>query len=303
MKNSDEQIRPAKSDLAYCLVAAAQLDEGILDAYAQALPHAMKTWHGDNMAVFSIDALPRGCRAHVFDTSRTYQCSHMFFGSHVKGFDEYRLLLSDMDSTLISIECIDVLAQYHGCADEVSRLTSEAMANPDVDYRTSLSRRVAMLKGFPAHHLPGIYEKHVIPTPGAGQLVKLARNAGMHTTIVSGGFTYFTERLCGQLDMDGHVGNTLEVVEGALTGRLLGDFVDASFKAETLRRLSSELKLPSADVIALGDGANDLPMMEQAGLAVGYRPKRVIGEYADVVLFDALDLLPDMLRAGKDAVQ
>lgn len=292
-----------KVDNMYFLVMANPLDDAVLRLYAESLPHSRKLHHSRNSAVFCIEPVERGQRTAAFKLSQAHQYSHMFFNAQSKGFPDYKLLVSDMDSTLIAIECIDVLAHYHGCADAVSRLTAQAMADKNVDYRASLEKRVALLKGFSASMLPAIYERHVKLTPGAQRLLTLARHAGMYTTIASGGFTYFTKRLSGQLGMSGHVGNTLEVIDGVLTGRLLGDFVDARFKAHTLRRLCLERGLSAEDAIAIGDGANDLLMMEAAGLAVGYQPKQVIGEYADVVVFGDLDLLPRMLSIGNEVVQ
>lgn len=293
----------SKADSMYVLVLSTKLDGFAVEKYTKALPGSSLIQKTASFALFHTCFIERGRRGHIYDLSCFYGYSHLFFSNHSKCFHEYGLLVSDMDSTLISIECIDVLAIYQGVAEEVSRLTAQAMENQDVDYRASLLRRVALLQGFSAKKLPDIYDQYVRLTPGAQALMAEAHKADMYTVIASGGFDYFTERLCKQLGMSGHIGNTLEVVDGLLTGRLLGDFVDADFKAQTLLQLCRDKGLATHQTIAIGDGANDLGMMQAAGLAVGFRPKPVVGKYVDAVLFDGLDDLPRMLHIGKDLIK
>lgn len=287
----------------YFLVFSNKLDRDLMTEYSRSLPNSELILLRDNIGVYLTDEVARGSRGDVYEVSKEYECSHLFFDGTLKHFHDHKLLVSDMDSTLISIECVDVLAAYHGCADEVSKLTAEAMAGRELDYRTSLLRRVRLLAGLAEESLPHIYDQHIRLNPGADELLKQAHASGMYTTIVSGGFTYFTERLRKQLGMSAQVGNELELRDGVLTGEVLGDLVDGEYKAASLRQLRGELGLEREEVIALGDGANDLPMMEAAGLAVGYRPKKIVGQYADAVLFNGLDELPHMIRIGKEAIE
>ena len=169
-----------------------------------------------------------------------------------------------MDSTLITIECIDELADFAGKKPEVSAVTEAAMRG-DIDYRESLRQRLALLAGLDARVLARVFGERLLLSPGARELLEAAQNAGLRTAILSGGFTYFTERLRIELGFDFATSNELEISGGKLTGRVAGDIVDAAAKAHHLARLTDELGLRKAQVIAIGDGANDLLMMAEAG--------------------------------------
>jgi phosphoserine phosphatase len=204
---------------------------------------------------------------------------------------DYGLICFDMDSTLITIECIDELADFAGKKPEVSAVTEAAMRG-DIDYRESLRQRLALLAGLDARVLARVFGERLLLSPGARELLEAAQDAGLRTAILSGGFTYFTERLRIELGFDFATSNELEISGGKLTGRVAGDIVDASAKAHHLARLTDELGLRKAQVIAIGDGANDLLMMAEAGLSVAYRAKPATRARADVAVnFGGLDAI------------
>jgi phosphoserine phosphatase len=204
---------------------------------------------------------------------------------------DYGLICFDMDSTLITIECIDELADFAGRKAEVSEVTEAAMRG-EIDYRESLRRRLALLAGLDARVLARVFGERLLLSPGARELLEAAQNAGLRTAILSGGFTYFTERLRIELGFDFATSNELEIKGGKLTGRVAGDIVDAAAKAHHLCRLRDELGLRREQVIAIGDGANDLMMMAEAGLSVAYRAKPATRAQADVAInFGGLDAL------------
>jgi len=206
-----------------------------------------------------------------------------------KKLGDFGLIAFDMDSTLITIECIDELADFAGKKAEVSAITEAAMRG-DLDYRESLRQRVGVLAGLDARVLARVFGERLLLSPGARELLEAAQNAGLRTAILSGGFTYFTERLRIELGFDFATSNELEISGGKLTGRVVGDIVDASAKAHHLARLRGELGLTREQVIAVGDGANDLLMMAEAGVSVAYHAKPATRAKASVALnFCGLD--------------
>jgi phosphoserine phosphatase len=209
---------------------------------------------------------------------------------------DYRLLAMDMDSTLITIECIDEVADFAGRKDEVSAITEAAMRG-EIDYTESLQRRVAILAGLGSEALDRVYDERLRLSPGADALIAAAKNAGMTTMIVSGGFTYFTHRLRDQLGLDHAFSNELEIVDGKLTGRVLGDIVDAQGKQAHVKAIRKSLGLTKEQVITIGDGANDLLMMAESDLSVAYHAKPLAREEAAVALnFTGLDGLLSVLE-------
>lgn len=188
---------------------------------------------------------------------------------------DFGLLVMDMDSTLITIECIDEIADMQGLKPQVSAITESAMRG-EIDFAESLRRRVALLEGLDQSALQRVYDERLQLSPGAETLLAAARAAGIKTLLVSGGFTFFTERLKPRLGLDYTAANTLEVAGGKLTGRVLGTIVDAQGKADWLKRVRSELGLTKDQVVAMGDGANDLKMMAEAGVSIAYRAKPVV---------------------------
>ena len=214
-----------------------------------------------------------------------------------KKFSDFGLIAFDMDSTLITIECIDELADFAGKKAEVSAVTEAAMRG-EIDYRESLRRRLALLAGLDARVLARVFGERLLLSPGARELLEAAQNAGLRTAILSGGFTYFTERLRIELGFDFATSNELEISGGKLTGRVVGDIADAAAKAHHLARLTDELGLKKEQVIACGDGANDLLMMEQAGLSVAFHAKPATRAKADVAInFGGLDSLLNLFIA------
>ncbi|NDP46898.1 MAG: phosphoserine phosphatase SerB [Sulfuriferula multivorans] len=196
---------------------------------------------------------------------------------------DFGLLVMDMDSTLITIECIDEIADMQGLKPQVSAITEAAMRG-EIDFAESLRQRVSLLAGLDQSALQRVYDERLKLSPGAETLLTTLQAAGIKTLLISGGFTFFTERLKHRLGLDYTVANTLEIVEGKLTGRVLGDIVDAQGKADWLNRVRSELNLAPAQVIAMGDGANDLKMIAEAGVSIAYRAKPVVREQASHAL-------------------
>jgi phosphoserine phosphatase len=204
---------------------------------------------------------------------------------------DFKLLAMDMDSTLITIECIDEIADMVGVKPQVAAITEAAMRG-ELDFPGALRRRVALLKGLPVEALDRVYKERLRLSPGAEKLLAAARQAGWTTLLVSGGFTYFTDRLRQRLGLDHTLANTLEVTDGKLTGEVLGEIVDASVKATRVKAACDALGCSPAQAIVAGDGANDLQMMRIAGLSVAFRAKPVVRREATLSINHAgLDAL------------
>jgi len=208
-----------------------------------------------------------------------------------------KLLAMDMDSTLINIECIDEIADAAGRKQEVAQITAAAMRGEITDFSESLRRRVALLEGVPESALEEVYQQRLSLNAGAERLVSEARRQGIYTLLVSGGFTFFTERLKARLQLDEVRANTLEVVDGHLTGRVLGPIVDGAAKAARVQALMAQLGATPEQTIVIGDGANDLEMMAQAFYSVAYRAKPVVAQQARFALdYSALDAVLNWFR-------
>jgi len=205
-------------------------------------------------------------------------------------FADLKLLAMDMDSTLITIECIDELGAIAGKGAEIAAITAAAMRGEIADYKESLKRRVALLAGQSETALERVYQDKLRLTPGAEQLVAACRKHNVKTLLVSGGFAFFTERLKARLGLDYTLSNSLEIEHGRLTGRLLGDIVDAQAKADEFSSVLKKLKIGKDESVAIGDGANDLKMMAAAGVSVAFRAKPVVRAQAGCALtYSGLD--------------
>ncbi|HET7774025.1 MAG TPA: phosphoserine phosphatase SerB [Burkholderiaceae bacterium] len=211
---------------------------------------------------------------------------------------DFRLLAMDMDSTLISIECVDEIADYCGKKAEVAAITEAAMRGEITDYNESLRRRVALLAGLDASVLERVYAERLQVNPGARELIDTARSMGLKTLLVSGGFTFFTSRLKTELGLDYTRSNELEVVDGKLTGRMVNELiVNAQVKRQTLEATCTLMGCQPAQAIAMGDGANDLEMMRVAGLSVAYHAKPAVAAQAGTrIRFGGLDTVLTWLR-------
>ncbi len=228
-------------------------------------------------------------------------------GLSIQGFipplslSNFKLIAFDMDSTLINIECVDEIADAAGRKAEVAAITEAAMRGEITDYKESLRQRVALLKGVTTDHMQQVLTQRLQLNPGAADLVKACKAVGMKVLLVSGGFTYFTDHVRDVLGIDWTRSNVLEVADGLLTGRMVdqawGDICDGEEKRKTLLTTCQMMGISPDLAIAMGDGANDLPMMGVAGLSVAYHAKPKVREQAMVAINDGgLDRLLEVLK-------
>lgn len=235
------------------------------------------------------------------------QSAPSFQGMTVKGFtpplklSDFKLIAFDMDSTLINIECIDEIADAAGRKAEVAAITEAAMRGEIADYKDSLRRRVALLKGVTVAHMEEVLNHRLQLNPGAENLVKACQAASMKVLLVSGGFTFFTDHVKDRLNINWTRSNVLEVVDGELTGRMVdqdwGDICDGEEKRKMLLQTCQQMGITATQTIAMGDGANDLPMMGVAGLSVAYHAKPKVREQAMVAIEDGgLDRLLEVFN-------
>ena len=229
-------------------------------------------------------------------------------GLFIRGFTpplalaDFRLVAFDMDSTLINIECVDEIADAAGRKAEVAEITEAAMRGEIADYKDSLRRRVALLAGVPVTALEKVWTDKLRLNPGVEAFVGACQAAGLKTLLVSGGFTFFSERIRQRLGLDFARANTLGVAQGKLTGTLFdrpwGDIVDGAEKRRVLLEVAELMGIEPGQCIAVGDGANDLPMMAAAGLSIAYHPKPAVRELAMVSIMDGgMDRALELLRA------
>jgi phosphoserine phosphatase len=210
---------------------------------------------------------------------------------------DFGLVVMDMDSTLIGIECIDEIADMHGLKPQVATITGAAMRG-EIDFAESLRRRVALLEGLDEDALNRVYEERLKLSPGAEIMLAELKKLGIKTLLVSGGFTFFTERLQTHLGLDFAYANTLEIINGKLTGKMLGTILDAQGKADYLTHTRDELGLRSEQVIAIGDGANDLKMMAQANTSIAFHAKPIVRSQASYAFnFVGLDGLLNLFAS------
>ena len=213
-------------------------------------------------------------------------------GLQVRGFTpplklaDFRLAAFDMDSTLINIECVDEIAAAAGLKAEVAAITEATMRGEIADFKESLRQRVALLKGIPESALHTVYSERLQLNPGVERFVRSCQAAGLKTLLVSGGFTFFSDRVSASLGLDFARSNVLEIVDGKLSGRMVdqdwGDICDGAEKRRMLLATCTTLGIAPAQAIAVGDGANDLPMMNAAGLSLAFHAKPAVREQAMV---------------------
>jgi phosphoserine phosphatase len=216
---------------------------------------------------------------------------------------DFKLIAFDMDSTLINIECVDEIADAAGRKAEVAAITEAAMRGEITDYKDSLRRRVALLQGVTVAHMQQVLDERLQLNPGAATLVKACQQAGLKVLLVSGGFTFFTDHVRDVLGIDWTRSNVLEVVDGVLTGSMVdqpwGDICDGEEKRKTLLAACADLGIAPKQAIAMGDGANDLPMMGVAGLSVAYHAKPAVRAQAMVAINSGgLDRLLELVQAA-----
>ncbi|SFL16523.1 phosphoserine phosphatase [Nitrosomonas aestuarii] len=192
---------------------------------------------------------------------------------------DFKLIAMDMDSTLLAIESIDEVADIHRVKPQVAEITLKTMRG-EISFEESLTRRTALLQGLHSDALQKVYDERVQLSPGAEIMLKKAKKAGLKTMVISGGFTFFTDRIKEKLHLDFAAANTLEIRDNQLTGKVLGTILGREGKAEALKNICSELGIHRGQVIAIGDGANDLDMMAEAGMSIAYHAKPIVQEKA-----------------------
>ena len=261
--------------------------------------HALQPSHLQHIAALCADGRsaqdfkhtgPHACHlpaVHTLNTEIEIYCASQqldcaFVADH-HTLDNFGLVLMDMDSTLITIECIDEIADMQGLKAEVAAITEAAMRG-EIEFAESLRRRVALLEGLDESALQRVYDERLRLSPGADVWSMACKRHGIRTMVVSGGFDFFAERVKTLAGLDYAAANQLEIVAGKLTGRVLGDIVDAQAKADWLNRKRIDLGLEQSQVIAIGDGANDLIMMANAGVSIAYHAKPIVREHATYAL-------------------
>ena len=211
-------------------------------------------------------------------------------------FSALKLVVSDMDSTLITIECIDEIAASAGLKDQIAEITERAMQG-ELDFEESLRHRVALLQGQPENRLAEVYEHKLQLAQGAEEFIRDCHAHGIKFLLVSGGFTYITDRLKTRLGLDWAFANQLEIVDGKLTGKVLGSVIDAQAKADLLNQHRQALGATREQVLAIGDGANDIPMLQAAGIGIAYHAKPKTRTAADCCIdFNGLNAVRNLFR-------
>ena len=224
------------------------------------------------------------------------QLDHAYLPSQTK-LEDFRLLVMDMDSTLITIECLDEIADFCGRKVEVAEATAALMNNPNADFKTALKNRLIWLQGLDQTALERVYTERLRLSPGAEILLHAIQQQQIKTLLVSGGFTFFTDKLKNRLNLDFAYANTLEIQQGKLTGTVIGDIIDGTAKAQIVEQICSQLHITPKQAIVIGDGSNDLKMMALSGLSVAYRAKPVVRAQTDIALdFVGLDGLLALLK-------
>lgn len=192
---------------------------------------------------------------------------------------DFKLIAMDMDSTLLAIESIDEIADMHDIKSQVAAITLQTMQG-EISFEESLTRRTALLRGLHYDALQKVYDERVKLNPGAEKMLQQAKLAGLKTMVISGGFTFFTDRIKVRLGFDFAAANVLEIEENRLTGKVVGDIIGRQGKAQVLNQIRDELGIKREQIIAIGDGANDLGMMTEAGVSIAYHAKPIVRDHA-----------------------
>jgi phosphoserine phosphatase len=252
------------------VLQAPALDASVVAALARraGARAVLPVGHGKPVAYRLLDA---AADATILEAARNAGCDAALVPRE-RRLRDVGVVAMDMDSTLITIECIDEIAALKGIKDEVAAITERAMRG-EIDFAQSLSHRVSLLAGLPVADLARVYDERLRISPGALRMLAGFKSAGAVTALVSGGFTFFTDRLRARLGLDFSLANAFEVKDGALTGRIEGRLVDAHAKASAIRDLAA--RHPGL-VVAIGDGANDLPMFAAADVSIAYRAKPAV---------------------------
>ena len=216
------------------------------------------------------DAIPDYCAEAELDFA---------FVAAATRLSDFKLIAMDMDSTLLAIESIDEIADMQQIKPQVAAITLQTMRG-EISFEESLTRRTALLRGLHQDALQQVYDERVRLSPGAERMLQLAKRSGLKTMVISGGFTFFTERIKMKLEFDYAMANVLEIEDDHLTGKVVGDIIGRQGKAHVLRQVCDELGLRREQVIAIGDGANDLDMLAEAGVGIAYHAKPIVKQQA-----------------------
>ncbi len=239
------------------------------------------SWLAEDIAVdIFFDGDLEGAKESLTPELRT---ENFDFGFQHANHRRKKLLVADMDSTIIQCECIDELADYAGLKEKISAITEAAMQG-ELDFEQALRERVALLAGMDSAVLETVYRERVKLMPGARALIKTINAGGANTVLVSGGFTYFTSKIAAVTGFQVNRGNILEIKDSQLTGRVLDPIVDSTTKLNSLIEFREKAALSPHEVMAVGDGANDIPMIREAGLGIAYHPKPAAAAAADIVI-------------------
>lgn len=249
-------------------IGAAQL--GAIADLAEA--QGIHVLHGGDQQAYRLTRV--ASRAGVAEACRENGWDCAFVDADMR-LDRVRVVAMDMDSTLITIECVDEIADFLGIKPEVAAITASAMRG-EIDFAASLTRRVALLAGLPVATLERVYDERLRLSPGAERMLAGFKAAGAKTLLVSGGFTFFTERLRTRLGLDEAMASVLEIENGKLTGRIAGAILDANAKAQQVQMKRERYASNGGLVIAIGDGANDVPMMKRANVSIAYHAKPLV---------------------------
>ncbi len=203
---------------------------------------------------------------------------YAFVHSNLK-LSDFRLIAMDMDSTLLAIESIDEIADMHNIKPQVAAITLQTMRG-EISFEESLTRRTSLLRGLHLDALQKVYDERVKLSPGAEKMLQQAKKSGLKTMVISGGFTFFTERIKTKLEFDYAAANVLEIEDARLTGKVVGEIIGRQGKAQILKQVRDELGIQCEQIIAIGDGANDLDMLAEAGISIAYHAKPIVKDHA-----------------------